>query len=75
MVFKEGCHSLKLDSKLLSQLWKLAIQRAAKNDVLEGAFEMRFDLAQACMDVHLAIDSFSQAETYFKKLDPASNVF
>lgn len=67
MVFKEGCHSLKLDSKLLSQLWKLAIQRAAKNDVLEGAFEMKFDHAQGCTDVHLAIDSFSQAETYFKK--------
>lgn len=58
---------MKLDSKLLSQLWKLAIQRAAKNDVLEGAFEMRFDHTQGCNDVNLAIDAFSQADTYFKK--------
>jgi hypothetical protein len=63
-----------MDSKLLSQLWKLAIQRAAKSDVLEGAFEMKFDHTQGCRDVHLAIDSFSQADSYFKKLVRAVNL-
>jgi hypothetical protein len=50
-VFKEGQHSLQIDSKLLSQLWKVCMEAQAtkdRDDVLsktlfEGAFEVKWD--------------------------------
>ena len=74
-VFKEGQHSIGIDSKILSQLWKLCLDAQASKDsddvladtLFEGGFEVKLDYTQNNRGIQLMVDNFSKSEEYAKR--------
>ncbi len=74
-MFKEGQHSLGIDSKILSQLWKLCLDSQASKDsddvladvLFEGAFEVKVDYNSNNRGIHMMVDNFSKSEEYAKR--------
>jgi hypothetical protein len=74
-VFPTGQHSVTMDFKVLSQLWRLCLEAQAKIDtddvlsktILEGAFEVKLDYTQASRGINIMIESFSTSDNYATK--------
>lgn len=76
LMFPSGKSSITLGSKLLSQVWKLCLERSVSSDktgqssstLFDGGFELKYDFTNKNSEnCNFDISSFSQKDCYFKK--------